>query len=72
MPISALTGENVGELVATLKRMLPEGPALMSPDEYTDQTERMIAEEIVREKIFLEMRQEIPFSTAVKVEKFDR
>ena len=71
MPVSALSGENVGELLATLKRMLPESPALMSPDEYTDQTERMIAEEIVREKIFLKMRQEIPFSTAVKVEKFE-
>jgi GTPase len=71
VPISALKGENVGELLATLKRMLPEGPALMSVDEYTDQTERMLAEEIIREKIFLKMRQEIPFSTAVKVEKFE-
>ena len=71
VPISALTGENVGDLLATLKKMLPVSPALMSPDEYTDQTERMIAEEIVREKIFLKMRQEIPFSTAVKVEKFE-
>lgn len=71
VPISALTGENVGELLATLKRMLPVSPALMSVDEYTDQTERMIAEEIIREKIFLKMRQEIPFSTAVRVEKFE-
>jgi len=71
VPVSALTGENVEELLLTLKRMLPESPALMSPDEYTDQTERMIAEEIVREKIFLKMRQEIPFSTAVRVEKFE-
>lgn len=71
VPISALKGENVGELLAVLKRMLPEGPALMSADEYTDQTERMIAEEIIREKIFLKMRQEIPFSTAVKVAKFE-
>jgi GTP-binding protein Era len=50
--------------------MLPEGPSLMSEDEYTDQTERMIAAEVVREKIFLAMRQEIPFSTAVVVENF--
>jgi GTP-binding protein Era len=42
----------------------------MPEDEYTDQTERMIAEEIVREKIFVAMRQEIPFSTAVVVEQF--
>src|SRR5271170_5432639 len=70
VPVSALTGENVGELLVTMKRMLPESPALMPVDEYTDQTERMIAEEIVREKIFLTMRQEIPFSTAVQVEQF--
>jgi len=71
VPVSALSGENIDELLLTLKRMLPLSPALMSPDEYTDQSERMIAEEIIREKIFLKMRQEIPFSTAVRVEKFE-
>ncbi len=71
VPVSALSGENIGELLATLKRILPVSPALMPADEYTDQSERMIAEEIVREKIFLKMRQEIPFSTAVRVEKFE-
>ena len=70
IPISALSGENVPELLATLKRMLPAGPALMPEDQYTDQTERGLVEEIIREKIFLAMRQEIPFSTAVKVEQF--
>ena len=70
VPVSALKGENVEELVRVIKAMLPESPALMPGDEYTDQTERMIAEEIVREKIFLSMRQELPFSTAVQVEQF--
>ncbi|MGD0291724.1 MAG: GTPase Era [Candidatus Binataceae bacterium] len=70
VPISALKGENVDELVRVIKPLLPESPALMPGDEYTDQTERMIAEEIVREKIFLTMRQEVPFSTAVQVEQF--
>jgi GTPase len=70
VPVSALSGENVAELLATLKRMLPVGPALMPEDQYTDQTERALVEEIIREKIFLAMRQEIPFSTAVKVEQF--
>lgn len=70
VPVSALRGDNVEELIATIKQMLPVGPALMPEDQYTDQTERMIAEESVREKIFLAMRQEIPFSTAVRVEKF--
>jgi GTP-binding protein Era len=70
VPVSALSGENIDELVITLKRMLPIGPALMPEDQYTDQTERLIVEEVIREKIFLAMRQEIPFSTAVKVEQF--
>ena len=70
VPVSALRGDNVEELVATVKQMLPVGPALMPEDQYTDQSERMIAEELVREKIFLAMREEIPFSTAVRVEKF--
>lgn len=70
VPVSALTGENVEELIRTLKPMLPEGPSLMPEDEYTDQTERMMAEEIIREKLFLTVHQEIPFSTSVKVERF--
>lgn len=70
VPVSALKGDNVDELVRVVKRMLPESAALMPEDEYTDQTERMIAEEVIREKIFLAMRQEIPFSTAVVVEHF--
>jgi GTPase len=70
VPVSALKGSNLDELLKVIKRMLPEGPALMPEDEYTDQTERMIAAEIVREKIFLAMRQEIPFSTGVTVENF--
>jgi GTPase len=71
VPVSARTGENVDELIETLRPMLRAGPALMTEDEYTDQTERMLAEEVIREKIFLHMRQEIPFSTAVKVESFE-
>jgi GTP-binding protein Era len=70
VPVSALSGENVAELCTTLKGMLPAGPALLPEDQYTDQTERALVEEIIREKIFLAMRQEIPFSTAVKVEQF--
>jgi GTPase len=70
VPLSALTGENVDDLVQTIKRMLPVGPALMPADEYTDQTERALVEELIREQIFLAMRQEIPFSTAVQVEQF--
>jgi len=71
VPVSALRGDNVDELIRVIKRLLPESPSLMPEDEYTDQTERMIAEEVVREKIFFAMHQEIPFSTAVVVESFE-
>lgn len=70
VPVSALTGENLDELVKAMKALLPEGPALMPQDEYTDQTQRAIVEELIREKIFLQMRDEIPFSAAVKVEQW--
>jgi GTPase len=70
VPISALKRQNLSELMRVIKAHLPESPPLMPEDEYTDQSERTIAEEIIREKIFLAMRQEIPFSTAVEVEEF--
>lgn len=70
VPCSALTGENVDELAAELVRALPPGPALFPPDEYTDQSERAIVQEIVREQVYLQTRQEIPYSTAVLVEQF--
>lgn len=71
VPVSALSGENVEELVRTLKQLLPVGPALMPADQATAQSARELAAEIVREKLFLQMRQEIPFSTAVQVEHWE-
>jgi GTP-binding protein Era len=70
IPVSAKTGENVEELLRMLKSMVPKGPTLMSEEEYTDQSERTLAEEIIREKLFLKLEREIPFSTAVMVEAF--
>lgn len=70
VPLSALSGANVDELVRTIKPMLPEGAPLMPADQYTDQSERAMAAEAIREKVFLAMRQEVPFSTEVKVEQW--
>jgi GTPase len=70
VPVSALSGENVGELLKTIKAMLPKGPALMPEDQYTNETERALAAELIREKLLLKVRDEIPFSTAVAVERF--
>ena len=70
VPVSARTGENVDELLRVVKPLLPESRPLMPAEEYTDQSERMLSEEIVREKLFIGMQQEIPFSTAVSIEQF--
>jgi GTP-binding protein Era len=70
VPISALTGENVETLLAAVVALLPEGPRLYPPDELTDATERDIVAEIVREKVMLETREEIPYAVAVTIDAF--
>jgi GTP-binding protein Era len=72
VPFSALTGENVDRLVEVLVAHLPAAEApLFPPDVLTDQAERQLAAEYVREQLMLRTRQEIPYSTAVEVEEFD-
>ena len=72
VPFSALTGENVEDLLATLARLVPEADApLFPPDLLTDQAERTLAAEYVREQVMRLTRQEIPYSVAVEVEEFD-
>ena len=70
VPLSALTGENCDRLLEVILEYLPEGEMLYPADYLTDQTERSIVSEIVREKVFLHTREEIPHSTAVIVEGF--
>jgi GTP-binding protein Era len=70
VPVSAVTGENIQELLHTLIAMLPAGPALYQSDELTDQSERVLAQEIVREQLFLHTHQEVPYATAAIVEEF--
>jgi GTP-binding protein Era len=72
VPFSALTGENVDALVAALVQHLPTSEApLFPPDVLTDQAERQLAAEYVREQVMLRTRQEIPYAAAVEVEEFD-
>jgi GTP-binding protein Era len=68
VPICALTGEGTQELLAELVRLLPEGPQLFPEDVFTDQSERFLATEIIREKIFNLTGKEVPYATAVEVE----
>ena len=70
VPISALTGDNVQALLDELVGHLPPGPQYYPPDTLTDQPERLIAAEMIREQVFRLTGQEIPYSTAVTVEEF--
>jgi GTP-binding protein Era len=71
VPVSALTGENVDRLEAVFLRLLPDGEPLYPPDYLTDQPERVIVAEIVREQVLVHTRAELPFSTAVVVDRFE-
>ncbi len=68
--VSALTGEQVDVILPALMRLLPEHPAYFPKDELTNRSERFFASEIIREKIFRNYNQEIPYSTEVGIEDF--
>ena len=68
--VSAKTGANVGDLLPRLLAFMPQHPPYFPQDEYTDRTERFFASEIIREKIFLNYEQEIPYSTEVVINSF--
>lgn len=70
VPISAQTGDGLDDLLEATVRRLPEGPALFPPDYYTDQPERFLAAEAIREKVILQTRQELPYATAVLIDDF--
>ncbi len=71
VPISALTGENLKVLQDAIFRLLPEGDPYFDPDSFTDRTERFLAGELIREKVLRRTREELPYTTAVLVRKFD-
>ena len=69
IPISALKNKEIDTLLDKIEELLPEGPAYYSLDEYTDQTERQIVEEVVREKCLKLLNDEIPHGIYVEVNK---
>jgi GTP-binding protein Era len=71
IPISALRGEGLDVLRDAIVARLPEGPALFPADYLTDQPERFLAAELIREKILYETRQEVPHSIAVMIERWE-
>ncbi len=71
IPISALTGDGLEELLKAVIDRLPEGPAYFPKEFFTDQPERFLAAEIIREKAILQTHDELPYSTAVLIDRFE-
>ena len=71
IPISALTGENLEQVLVSLFKYLPEGPPYYPDEQLSDRPERSIAGEMVREKVINLTRDELPYSTAVIVERVE-
>jgi GTP-binding protein Era len=71
VPVAALTGENVEVLMTVLFKLLPEGPPYYPEDQLSDRQERSIAAEIIREKLIERTEDELPYSTAVSIDRFE-
>jgi GTP-binding protein Era len=71
LPVSAHTGENVGLLLDRLFQYLPEGEPLYEAGQLTDRSERFLAAEFIREKLLERVREELPYTSAVVIRKFD-
>lgn len=69
--VSALTGRNLDTLVDTIFKKLPEGGLIYNEDEVTDESIRNITKEIIREKILINTKDEVPHATAVEIEKYE-
>jgi len=70
-PISALEGENLAPVLAEIEALLPEGPAYFPPGTVTDQPERLLFSELIREKFLARLREELPHSLAVVIEDIE-
>ena len=69
--ISATTGDGVADLKAHLAAAMPEGPWHFPEDQLTDATDRMVAAELTREQLYLQLRAELPYASAVETEKWE-
>jgi len=71
LPISALKKDNLALLVDTIFEYMPEGVELYDSQQITDQSERFLSSEFIREKLLERTREEIPYATAVRIKRFD-
>lgn len=72
IPISAINGENISSYISVLKKLLPEGPRYFPEDMITDQPERFIISEIIREKALENLNEEVPHGIFVDIEKISK
>ena len=70
VPVSARSGENLPELLRVLREGLPQGPAAYPPEQLSDRNERFFAAEILREKLFRRLGEELPYRCDVALETF--
>lgn len=71
IPVSARSGRQVERIVAECERRLPEGPAQFDPEALTDRSERFLAAEMIREKLFRQLGDELPYQSTVEIERFE-
>ncbi|MBA3678407.1 MAG: GTPase Era [Sphingosinicella sp.] len=69
--VSATTGDGVADLKQTLAARVPEGPWHFPEDQVSDATDRMLAAEVTREQLYLQLRAELPYASAVETEKYE-
>ncbi|MEZ4368111.1 MAG: GTPase Era [Kofleriaceae bacterium] len=72
VPISAITGDGIDRLVATIAARLPLGPAMFADDMLTDRDDRFLAAELIREQLYHQLGREVPYACAVKIEAWNQ
>lgn len=71
VPVSARRRKGLDELLHVIERHLPEQPAIYPEHDFTDRNERFLAAELIREKLFRSLGEELPYSSGVEIEKFE-
>jgi GTP-binding protein Era len=69
--VSATTGDGIADLKAALAERMPEGPWLFPEDQVSDVTDRMLAAEVTREQLYLQLHAELPYASAIQTEKYE-
>lgn len=71
VPVSAEKGTQLKELLGEIRKHLPENPPIFEEDDITDRSERFLAAEMIREKVFRQSGEEVPYGVTVEIEKFE-